>query len=372
MNVDKFDIDIRVIKIGELIEYTQSEEYSKEGFQTISRIRALSHAHNPRAEKDDCALFLAYDNGLLVGYLGTLPDMIYTEGKITKIFWISCMWVLPDYRGFGVATKLLKESYRLCRGQIFITNYILSSKTAFLKTGLYLEHTVLKGLRAYLYFNFDQIIIKRLPALKPIRPVFQFIDYFLNTFREIRLKTILSNRDGTFTFQEVVEFDQKFKQRIDSLGGSSPFIRSAEEFQWILNYPWITKKDEYKVESHKYAFSLYDKKFQQWFLQIIDKERLVGFMILTSHNKLLRTPYIFCEESLYSECLWQIIRIMMQYKIPTLICHHQGIVNELRKNSKCFIHLRKSLHGFIISTKMKSLMQRNYMFQEGDGDGAFT
>jgi len=77
------DIRIEHIKIKDLVTFAEGViAASSEGqFVPISMQRAVAHAHNPYASKDDVALLVAINSHEeVVGYFGILP-LILREGK---------------------------------------------------------------------------------------------------------------------------------------------------------------------------------------------------------------------------------------------------------------------------------------------------
>jgi len=84
-------IQIRQLNKAQLLTFIYSEEYKNLTFIPITKHRAISHIHNPRADDDDIILFLAYENEELVGYLGVLADKIYYQNSPIKCGWLSCL-----------------------------------------------------------------------------------------------------------------------------------------------------------------------------------------------------------------------------------------------------------------------------------------
>ena len=78
---------IRQIKVGELAQYLESDEYRRTTVIPITAQRAVSHIQNPRADVEDVALILAEEeNGNVLGFIGLLPDFIFQPEK-KKVFW---------------------------------------------------------------------------------------------------------------------------------------------------------------------------------------------------------------------------------------------------------------------------------------------
>ena len=63
-------MEIRSYTPGTILEFVASEQFSMLKNIPISKHRALSYAHNPRAAASDKILFVAFENDEVAGYLG--------------------------------------------------------------------------------------------------------------------------------------------------------------------------------------------------------------------------------------------------------------------------------------------------------------
>ena len=368
------NIEIRLIRVGELVKYIQSEEFLQADFWPISKKRAISHAMNPRADTEDTALLLAYNSSRFIGYLGIIPETCFIDDLPQRSYWLSCMWVLPEYRREGVALKLLDTAYELGMGNIFITNYISRSKSAFIKTKKYFEFNVLKGLRAYMFFNMEHILINKYPGLKILFPVLFLFDKVLNFFCRIRVFFLVNNLHPTHRFVSFTYLNEEIGKFIEEHQRNSLFRRGTEEFQWMIDFPWVKGKKDNETDAGKYYFSHYCRNFRQWFIKITDDyEKVIGFLMLTSHKGILKTPYIIADEALIPDIAVFILKLMSEYKIPTLVSHHAQLVDQLTKRKKFFLNTRASEKGFITTKQiMDRLKDESHLVYDGDGDNAFT
>ncbi len=354
-------------------QYIKSDEYNSSDFVPISKIRAISQAHNPRADKEDIALFLAYDNDQLIAYLGTLPDIVSTKQKI-KVFWISCMWIMPEYRRHGIALKLLDHTYKTCKGNIFISNYIPRSKAAFIKTGKFFECKNFNGVRAYFRFDLARILSRKYSGLSKLKPLTQLADKILNSLNNLKLKLIISKVKPLYHYVFLDKIEPSLEDFIVPFLQTSIFKRSVPEFQWMMDYPWVSNTKDEENDYSKYYFSQYSKDFRQWYIRIDDnKNTTVGFMVLTLHKGELRIPYLFTGNLIVNDISKFLLLFLMKMKISTLISHNELLVKSISDLKKFFIGIRKSEYGFITTPVI--LQNQKLIFDglmEGDGDRMFT
>ena len=367
-------MNIKSIQVGELISYIQSEEFLHADFWPISPVRAISHAMNPRADKDDTSLLLVYDSADLVGYLGLLPDLYFHDNGPQKIFWISCMWIKPEYRRKGMAMNLLEKAYEICNGNIFISNYIPRSKSAFIGTTYFVEHSLLCGIRAYIFFDLTHILINKKPGLRFFQPLFYLADTTLNLFFLMRIKLKIRKLTITNRYIAFHYFEKNINDLINRSTKNSMFRRDAEIFQWMVDFPWVKDMMEQGINTDKYYFSQYSRDFRQYFIKITDTyQKVIGFFMLTLHKGVLKVPYIFASSNLVPDIAIYLIRFMADFKIPVLVTHHSPLVREIEGRRKIFLHQRKSKYGLITTKKIADKLEKTEnIFYEGDGDGAFT
>src|SRR5512137_1646585 len=124
-------LQIRDITIGNLSEFIESEEFQRMDHIPVHPRRGISQIKNPHASPHDIVMFLAYEDGRFVGYLGALPDVFYVAGSSFKVAWLSCMWVDPEMRRLGIAGKLLHHACEAWESRLLISNFIPKSKAAF-------------------------------------------------------------------------------------------------------------------------------------------------------------------------------------------------------------------------------------------------
>jgi GNAT superfamily N-acetyltransferase len=366
------NLSIKNIKLGELDGYLQSEEYKKSSFVPISKIRALSHINNPRANKNDICLFLAYNNRALIGYLGAIADSLFIDENPERVYWLSCMWVLPEYRRDGVALKLLVHAYDCFKGKVLITNFIPRSKGAFDRTSQYFDLAKLNGVRAYALLDSKTLVTRRYPKLKYIKPVLKVIDGAGNLFLQYRQKQTLKKLSLTCSYTEIKSFDASIRSFITDKVNTSLFRRGVDGFNWIKNYPWVIKVDKQTDEAKRYYFSQESEDFEQLFIKVQQKDAIVGILIITIFRGELKIPYLFYKLEFVEDMARYIARLLIGKGVKTYV-GYDALINEKLSSLGIFFHTRPSIYGFIAGKEMEQMLKgKDVKLFYGDGDGAFT
>ncbi len=199
-------------------------------------------------------------------------------------------------------------------------------------------------------------------------------DNTLNVICSTRLKSLLRNLQPVNRYIAVNFINKKIEEFLRENTDQSLFKRNAEVFQWMVDFPWITGKKETGINLHKYHFSQFSKDFKQWFIKVTDDyDTIRGFLMLTLHKGILKTPYIITDDDLISDVAIFIIKLATHNKVSVIVSQHAQLVIHLKKMKKFFIHQRASEYGFITTKNIvDKLKNTTYNFYDGDGDGAFT
>ncbi len=366
------NIQIKNIRLEELNAYMDSEEYKTSSFVPIGKIRALSHQNNPRANKDDYCLFLAYDDDKLIGYLGAITDrLFYSDSNNEKVFWLSCMWVLPEYRRHGTAFELLRHAYTAFKGKVLITNFIPRSKSAFDKTGQYNSLPDLHGMRGYCLLDLTTILVRRSPKLKPLSFLLKGLDALGNLILSVKLKILRGRLDPALEFSEIENWDSNLADFISKQMEESTFRRDSKVFNWMKEYPWIKKVSQISAESKRYYFSQEGLDFKQWFIKGEQNGIPVAFIMLTYFKNELKLPYILADKEQLDEVARFIAKLILEHKVKTFVSYYPEL-NRAIKKLKLFFHTRDSAYGFLIGKGISNTDPIEVKVHPGDGDGAFT
>jgi hypothetical protein len=214
----------------------------------ISLQRALAHSQNPCASEDDIGLLVAILDEKSIGFQGILPGLLRVNGEERKIYWISSLYIAPEYRRLGVYTEILKSQLSLDYDFFYVG---LSSEIV----------VVLRGLRVrelpsfcFCHLNLDRLAdVLNIPARgarKLLGAESSLIHKWMASTRNrvscLRPKTydLLLNRSKSlfndFSHREVEQISEEW---MEGDVPSSRFERNAAMINWMLKSSWLSEND---------------------------------------------------------------------------------------------------------------------------------
>lgn len=364
----------------DLLSFIQSDEYNNSPYLPISRHRAVSHAHNPRAKPDDLVLVLVYEEkgGEMVGYLGVFPDDLHfkdAEGKYQAAHggWLSCMWVNPLVRGKGIAKILINTVFEAWDYRILVTEFTPAAKGLYDRTGQFVDLLKTEGLRCYLRLNLAYLLPSKNPdKWKSWAWLLRGVDGIFNVFNSLRLA--LQARPNPI-FRYVDALDEEAWALIEKYRHPQELLRrNADDLCWMLRYPWLLSgiADE---AAKRYHFSAVAKRFDFLCIKIYTKNSvLVGFLVLSIRDKNMKIPYAYFAPEAIATVVAVIHKHLLDLRLDMLTVFHPLLVAYWEKQGKPFFMRRKMQRHYIISKVFENqlTMQGEVIVQDGDADAAFT
>lgn len=360
---------IKAYSKAQLLSFVESDAFRQMDHLPISIHRAISHSNNPRIKKEDPLLFIAYQNDKMVGYLGALPDYVSIKDRASRIAFMSCIWVDPDFRGHGVGSILVKElakTYPLCLG----IEYVERTKPIYDRTAIFENAPLVKeGIRIYFRSMLNEVLVNKWPVLAKLRLLFKTLDSVLNFCTNLlhfgRLKPPDNIEISSSFSSEAIEFiDQRNQHEI--------FRRANEEFNWITSYPWILNTSEKNAKLHKkYHFTSHADQFSNTILVGRNKNQRIEFVLfLTQLDGKAKLPYA------YFTSIEKVIPCLLYWlqneKVESFTCFHPEISKQLFQSKFKAVLRKKILKKTLISKRLKTLLPADFYIQDGDGDSVFT
>lgn len=361
-------IELKTLNKKQLLALINSENYAEMPVLPISKHRALSHIHNPRANEDDVLLILAYEGESLLGYLGVLPDDIYKNtGEKYHAGWLSCIWVSPLARGKGIAKKMVLKAYELYKKHLLITNFTKDAGLLYNRLGVFVDLPDLKGIRFYRKMCLAKVMPLRYPKLAHIKFIFTWVDTVFNIFWTLFLKTSKMNLIKSDTLPSE---DYSLNSNITNV--PIGFKRTKSEFEWIEQYPWIKEVTNFSNEAKKYYFSSEEKQFKTSFIKVESNNGTVGYIKYSLRNGHLKVPYILydlLEPNFYADKISELI-IQSNASYVTLFLPQEIF----KKIDFKYIYKKSIVRHFKISNELAQKLQdkTSMVIFDGDGDAVFT
>ena len=358
-------IELKTLNKHQLSLFIQSDIYATMPILPISKHRAISHIHNPRANDDDVLLILTYEDNNLLGYLGILPDDIYAySGEIFHVGWLSCIWVSPMARGKGIAKKMVLKAYETYNHQILITNFTKEAGLLYHKLAIFENLPDMVGYRYYRKMCFAQILPSRFPNTKSLKFLFKLFDNAFNLF----WTPFLKGKNKKLKIENAFP-SKDYLIRSNIFNVSVGFKRSEKEFKWIENYPWIKQVKTKSKEANKYHFSSEEKQFESMLMQISKKDEVWGYIKYIYRNGHLRIPYILYStknDEIFANAITQLV-LQKDASYITLF-----LPDEVkRKLNFRYLYKKPIKRQFKITTELNRKINAITIF-DGDGDASFT
>lgn len=356
------------IKIHELLNFIQSDLYKNSINIPITAQRAISQFHNPRADKNDIALIVAIDNtNQIVGYIGALPDYFANHPHI-KLAWNSCWWI-DNIKGKQTALPLFLKFLKIWKNNVLFRE--LTPKTLQIITRLKVFEKVrdLDSIRCFLRLNSAEILPKKKPILKYIKPILQGIDFIVNTILSLK------NRNYKLTdfvsIKEISKIDNEAITFIKNRSKNELFRRNEKELQWILDYKWITNKSK-KRKNQYYYFSDESSNFSNSILKVYKKNILIAVLFLTNNNGLVKTPYLYFESKETAIITQVIFNFLIKNKAISYLTYNKQITDFIKVNKNPFWFIKDYKKALYTSKKLLNCIDEDFVFQDGEGDVVFT
>ena len=295
-------IRIEHIKIKDLVEFAEGVIGSaQEGqFVPITMQRAISHAHNPYAAKDDVALLAAIDsNDEVVGFFGIMPLLLRKGDDLIKVHWFTTWSVSPKVRGRGVGSRLMQEALTLNKDYLIVGSVHarrVCQKYGFWEreplTYYWLDTTGLGRLNPLTWvlrlFRKALHILRIDKTVEIANSATKFIDrLFAPLTKKIFYALLMKAQNGVleeFRFREVSQIHAD-----PSPPARRPEVelhRGVEAVNWMLSHPWVVETGQSATEKMDYYFSDTRPLYRLMALEVYTPEdEYKGFVVFSVSQK---------------------------------------------------------------------------------------
>lgn len=354
-------IDIIQLNKQQLEGFTNSDAFKTFDFAPISELREKSHIHNPRAKYNDTLLFLAYEDGQLAGYLGMLPDDITNKaGELLHFGWLSTLFVSEKHRGKQIAQKLLYAAEGAYNGNLMITEFTESAGRLYYKIGLFQDFGEKKAVRYYFKSNLAELLPIKKKIFNDNKSLLKIMDKIINIFVPYLSKgknhTYKISNEWTPELENFITYQEK-----------NSISRGAQDFKWIINYPWLSTEKE----QASYLFSSFSQDYKMFWVIVYENQKMVAAILCSTRNAHLKVLYYFGEQSadIMASLLPKIIR---QYKTKMLTIYDDQLNDEIEKNNYLkSLYSKSLLRKYLIHKSFKEKLGQDFLFDFKDGDGDF-
>ena len=363
---------LKEIKIADLPDFVNSELWRQLTPKPITKLRALSQFHNPRASMEDIALIIAYDNDDLIGLVGLLPNLI--NGQENQIACSNTCWWAHPGKGKQLAIPLFFKAFALCGQRMFMTDCTPHTLSILKKTNWFEFPDTQPGTRGFLKFNLHEIIPAKIPATLKLQSLLKLTDQTLNFLLAPYQKAVRSRFIKNIPKAEcLTSLNEELYTFIKNHSHDEFTRRSGKELEWIIKFPWIMGQNtDQPIATVEYPFSQFAESFEQYFIKITSSDQTIGLLFISVKNGHLKVPYAYFHEKDASPVLRVIYQQAMLKNVVTLTLFNPPLVSAMDSRAHPFLFRKKIKRLMAISKQLSSLYHQYPDLQDGDGDVAFT
>jgi hypothetical protein len=367
-------MEIKAFTVADLKQELNSEAFWLTKSLPITKLRAISFCHNPRADRDDVVLLVAYQDSLVIGYLGILPDNIYTENAEYKLGWLTSWWVDPARATAGVGAMLLFKALNAYNQQLGVSGASRQGRKALKASQRFMAFNSLKGLQVRLRFNLTAAILRKFPVMKLLRVLFKTIDAALNEI--VNLRSFLWKRRCKNHLQHSYEYISGIDAETDDFikrHHQQDLTRKGKaEFNWMIQYPWILSAPLKDSAGRKYYFSARAHRF--YFLGVkvfAPNHEMIGFFILKVRDDKASVVYSYFDGPHAPAIVAAVVRNTLAMDVSTLNFYDEKLVAAFSELRCPYWSTRSASRGFLFSKALADIPAADFRLQGGDGDLAF-
>ena len=367
-------MEIKALTVADLKTALSSENFWHTEILPITKHRALSHIHNPRADTDDLVLWVAYQDKRVIGYLGILPDEIFVKNAVTRFGWLTGWWVDPACRNTGVGAILLFKAMRAYQQQLGISGGSKEAAKVLRASGKFFDLNSLQGLKIRFRFNAAGAIPRRFPTMKFGRLMLKTVDIMMDEIANIRSFFWKRRIDllQRLDFEYISRIDEETGQFIERHHRQDLTRKGRADLNWIMAYPWILTAPVKDSASRKYYFSSLAGRFVYLGVKVLEQNNgVVGFLLLKVRDDRMSVMYSYFENHRTSLIAAAVIYHALAMEVSTLCLYDERLVAGFSESGCPCWSAGAVSRGFLLSKAFADMPLSDCRIHGGDGDLAF-
>lgn len=317
----------------------------------ISRKRALAQINNPHLNENDLLLTTAWKHNKCIGYRGVFPQLLANQIN-QKVAWLTTFYVLPEYRGKGIASLLMQPIVDYYDGKVASLN---SSNSA-IKVYQKLNWDIHFFERATYYYGLPR---KTMTAVsKPINAILKIANRIINPIslnKDIQIRYLCCINESIFEF---------IKQYSTDL-----VPKSKDYYNWVITNEWGLEAP-FKSNSDPYYFSNESSQFKQYTLSIYLKNQLIGFYVLRVNEGVISVPFLYFASAENMNVFKTILLHAIKLDSFCICTSNDSLKSFLEGNGLYKIKKNYKKISFSHSKLIFQNMESSHI-QDGDGDMFF-
>ncbi len=367
-------MEIKAFTVTDLKTVLLSEDFWHTQTLPITKHRALSYCHNPRADEDDPVLLVAYEENRVIGYLGILPDNIFAGDTVHKLGWLTSWWVDPSDATSGVGTVLLFKALNAYRQQLGVSGASRSARRVLDASQKFASVKTLKGLDIRLRLNATAAVLRKLPALKPLRVGFKIFDDIMEEIMNLR-SFFWQRRSAVcqrLTFEHISAMDEETGRFIRRHNRQDLTRKESADLNWVMMYPWILGAPLKDSAGQRYYFASRADRFFYLGVKVYEQSReMVGFFLLKVRDDRMSVEYSFFENRHALTVAAAVVCHALAMNVSALRLYDEYLVASFSELRCPHWSAGAISRGFSLSKALADIPLTGCRFHGGDGDLAF-
>lgn len=354
---------ITSLKIAQLKDFVESEEYKRLDIKPITPDRAISQSKNPSALPEDIALIYAEENDHLLGFIGLLPFKAHGD----RFFSNSCWWSSASNLNRNVSMFLFYSAIRASGNRFVVVDGTSHTKKVLEATNFFVFADNNLGFRGFSRIYLNDLFRSKYPSLASfsclIRP-FDFLgNILLRLFSTIAFHPI-------FDFEDVSTQDPRLAHLIQDHSEEMFFDRQLDDFNWIMSNCWLVNNCASQLN---YPFSYKVEDFYLKFVLVKGNGTLIGAILVSVRNGHLRIPYFYLEREVDPKKMASAIEQFVRFEnYRSVTVFNSSLASNLKKAKRLFFMKKEIERVTCFSKEMEGYYKSHPIFQDGDGDAVFT
>ena len=367
-------MEIKAFTVADLRTALLSADFWQTKTLPITKHRAISYSHNPRADNDDPVLLVAYQDSQVIGYLGILPDKIFVNDAVYKIGWLTSWWVDPSCATTGVGAILLFKALNAYQQQLGVSGGSKEARKVLDASQKFMALKTLKGLDIKFRLNVSGAILGKRPALKIFRVVFKIFDDMMDEI--VNLRNFFWKRRNDIcqglTFEYITSIDEETGQFIQRHYQFDLTRKEKADFNWIMTYPWILSAPLKDSSGKRYYFSSRANRFFHLGVKVFAQDnQMVGFFMLKVRDDRMSLLYAYFESQHTLSIAAAVAYQALAMDVSALSLYDQQLVASFPELGCPYWSAKGISRGFSLSKASADVSLTNYRLHGGDGDLAF-
>ena len=367
-------MEIKTFTVADLKTALLAEDFWLTKTLPITKHRAISYIHNPRADKDDLVLLVAYQNNQVIGYLGILPDKIFVNNAVYKFGWLTSWWVDPCSATTGVGAILLFKALNAYHQHLGVSGGSKEARKTLQASQRFIALKTLKGLDIRLRLNVTRAIPQKLSTMKIFQVWFKIFDVMVDEI--VNLRNFFWKRRNNIcqrlSYEYISSIDEETGHFIQRHHQHDLTRKGKKDLSWMMIYPWILSAPLNDSASRRYYFSSLCNRFLYLGVKVFEQlSGMIGFFMLKVRDDRISVEYSYFESQHASAITAAVVYHTLAMDVSVLSLYDEQLVASFSELRCPYWSAKPVSRGFFLSKAFADIPLTECRLHGGDGDLGF-